>query len=344
VSCDTYFLETYRTPLYGKPRPAERIVQAVTAVAEGLGIRAVARVFAVDPNTVLAWVSAAAAQTQAFSRYQLHDLEVGQIQLDELCAWLGNAKAGQGRDGEALEPCSRSPSWVRAAIDPVSKLLLALDVGERTLAMAQQLIHQVMQLLAPGCIPLFLTDGFKAYSLALLTHFGHWVVWPRHGPNGPAPKPRWMPRPGLLYAQVVKTYRRCCLVRMHPRVVFGTQAQVRQVLAPRNWQINTAFIERLNLSLRHHIAAIGRRVMTVCKSEGGLRHQLHLYHTYYNFCLPHVSLRVPLPHCQPTRGTGSVQRWRPCTPAMAAGLTDRVWSLQEVLLFRVPPWPQPQGL
>jgi hypothetical protein len=67
-----------------------------------------------------------------------------------------------------------------------------------------------------------------------------------------------------------------------------------------------------------------------------------LYHGYYNFCLPHRSLRQPLPQPVPTNGTGSAKHWRPCTPAMAAGLTAHVWTLKEVLLFRVPPWPQPQ--
>jgi hypothetical protein len=63
-----------------------------------------------------------------------------------------------------------------------------------------------------------------------------------------------------------------------------------------------------------------------------------------NFCLPHGSLRQPFPQPLPTHGTGSAKQWRPCTPAMAAGLTDHVWTLREVLLFRVPPWPQAQGL
>src|SRR5713101_3386800 len=62
---------------------------------------------------------------------------------------------------------------------------------------------------------------------------------------------------------------------------------------------------------------------------------------YYNFCLPHASLRYPLLPPEPTHGTGSAKRWQPRTPAMAAGLTDHVWTLREVLLFRVPPWPQP---
>src|SRR5438874_5295525 len=65
------------------------------------------------------------------------------------------------------------------------------------------------------------------------------------------------------------------------------------LLAACGWQINTAFIERVNLTIRQHVAAVGRRVMTLCKGAEGLRQQLALYHVYYNFCLPHASLRVP---------------------------------------------------
>ena len=150
-----------------------------------------------------------------------------------------------------------------------------------------------------------------------------------------------MPLPGLLYAQVVKTIRRRRLVRVRHRVVFGTLEAVEQVLAACGGQINTAFIERLNLSIRQHVAALGRRVTTLCKHEDGVRQQLALYHVYYNFCLPHASLRIPVALPEPTHGTGSAKCWQPRTPAMAAGLTEHVWALREVLLFRVPPWPQP---
>jgi hypothetical protein len=208
--------------------------------------------------------------------------------------------------------------------------------------MAQCLVHQVAQVLAPDCVPLFLTDGFKEYLRAVLTHYGHWVLRPRCWATGRLPKPRWLPLPQLQYAQVIKTTRRRRLVAVSSRVVFGTLAKVKQVLAPRGWQINTAFIERVNLTIRQHVAAVGRRVTTLCKGEVGFRQQLTLYHLYYNFCLPHASLRLPLPQPELTKGTGSAKRWRPCTPAMAAGLTDHVWTLREVMLFRVPPWPQLQ--
>jgi IS1 family transposase len=249
--------------------------------------------------------------------------------------------AERERETEASEPLQRSPHGIWAAIDPESKLLLAIEVGERTLKIAQRLVHHVVQILAPGCMPLFLTEGLKECATALLTHLGQWVGPPRLRLTGPAPKPRWVPHPELLYAQVIKTYHRRRLVRMRSRVVFGTLAQVTQVLAAQGGRINTAFIERVNLSIRQHVAAVGRRVLTLCKHEAGLRQQLAVYQVYHNFCLSHVSLRVPLPQPEPTNGTGSAKRWRPCTPAMAAGLTDHVWTLGEVLLFRAPPWPQP---
>jgi len=342
--CKGYFLETYGTLFHGKRVSPEKLVWAIAALAEGLGIRAVARVFEVDPNTVLGWLVEAAVHLQAFSRHFLYDLHVDQVQIDELFALLSAVKDGEITEAEALKRLSRSPSWVWVAMDPVSKLLLCVDVGERTLAMAQCVVHQVAQMLTPGCVPLFLTDGHKDYFAAILAHFGLWVHPERRQATGPAPKPRWMPLPQLLYAQVVKTVRRRRLVEVKHRVVFGTVEAVNQVLLPFGWQINTAFVERLNLDLRQHIAAVGRRVNTLCKGEDGLLQQLAVFQVYHNFVLPHTRLRQPLLVPEPTHGSGSAKRWRPCTPAMAAGVTDRVWTLREVLLYRVPPWPQPAGV
>jgi len=316
---------------------------AVGALAEGLGIRAVARVFEIDPGTVLAWLLEVAEHATAVSRHFLHDIRATQVQLDELYAIVSAVTTEEVSEAAAVQRLSRSPRWVWVAMDPITKLLLTLDVGERTLAMAQRVVHQVVQVLVPGCTPLFLTDGFKDYATALLTHYGQWVQPSRRQTIGPAPKPRWMPRPELRYAQVVKSYRRWRLVRVSHRVVFGILAAVKQVLTAHGWQINTAFIERTNLTIRQHVAAVGRQVMTLCKGEAGLRQQLAVYQVYYNFCLPHAALRRPLPQPEPTNGSGSAKRWQPRTPAMAAGLTDHVWTLGEVSLFRVPPWPQVQA-
>ena len=341
TACNGYFPEHHGTIFHGKQVAVELIVRVLACLAEGLGIRATARVFEVDPNTVLHWLVEAAEQLRAFSCYFLCEVHVQQLQLDELYAVLRDVKNGVLSEDEAIKRLERSPSWVWTAMDPESKLLLVMDVGTRTLAMAQRVVHQVVQVLAPGCVPLCLTDGLKEYGTALLTHFGSWSQPERRQATGPRPKPRWMPLPQLLYAQVVKSYRRRRIVGVQHRVVFGTLDRVKQVLLACGRQINTAFVERLNLNIRQHVAAIGRRVNTLCQGEDGLRQQLAVYHVYYNFCLPHASIRQPLLVPEPTKGSGSAKQWRPVTPAMAAGLTDHVWSLKEVLLFRVPPWPQP---
>src|SRR4029453_11878705 len=97
---------------------------------------------------------------------------------------------------------------------PVPTLRLPVAVGDRTLAMAQRVVHQVVQVWAPGGVPLFLTDGFKESTTALLTHDGQWVQPERRQATGPRPTPRWMPRPTLRDAQVVKTTRQRRLVRV----------------------------------------------------------------------------------------------------------------------------------
>jgi IS1 family transposase len=342
TACEGYFPEHHGTIFHGKQASVELIVRVLACLAEGLGIRATARVFEVDPTTVLHWLVEAAEQLRAFSAYFFCDLHLEQLQLDEVYAVLRDRKAGEINDEEAIARLERAPSWVWTAMDPTSKLLVVVDIGSRTLAMAQRVVHQVVQVLAPGCVPLFLTDGFKAYTTALLTHFGQWVHPARRQTAGPRPQPRWMPLPQLLYAQVIKAYRRRRLVDVTHRVVFGTGQAIAQVLARWGWSINTAFVERLNLDIRQRVAAIGRRVNTLCQGEAGLRDQLALFQVYHNFVLPHASLRQPLLIPEATNGSGSAKRWRPCTPAMAAGLTDHVWSLKEVLLYRGPPWPQPQ--
>jgi hypothetical protein len=254
---------------------------------------------------------------------------------------LRDRKASAISDEEAIQRLECSPSWVWTAMDPQSKLLVVVEVGSRTLAMAQRVVHQVTEVLAPGCGPLFLTDGLKDYATALLTHFGQWMHPERRQERGSMPKPRWIALPELLYAQVVKSYRRWRLVGVTHRVVFGTRLAIEQILAPCGWTINTAFVERLTLDIRQRVAAIGRRVNTLCQGEAGLQDQLVLFQVYHNFVVPHTSLRQALDEPIPTSRMGAARLWRPCTPAMAAGVTDHVWTLREALLCRVPPWPQP---
>jgi hypothetical protein len=243
VSCLGYFYETTGTIFHGKHASPDLIVWVIACLGEGLGIRGTARVFEIDANTVLQWLVEAAEQLQAFSDYFLRELHLSQVQLDELYAVLSAVRAGDLSEAEAVEQLSRSPYWVWTAIDPETKLLLCVRGGERTLAIAQAVLHQIAGLLAPACVPLFLSDGYAPYLTAIVTHFGCWVQPPRKQAAGPAPRPRWMPLPALLYAQVVKRMRRRCLVEVKHRVIFGTKAAVDQVLSACGWQINTSFVE-----------------------------------------------------------------------------------------------------
>ena len=182
TSCEGYFLETHGTIFHGKQVAVELIVHVLACLAEGLGIRATARVFEVDANTVLQWLVEAAEQLRAFSRYCLCDVLVEQLQLDELYAVLRDLKAGAISEDEAIERLERSPYWVWTAMDPQSKLLLVIEVGTRTLEMAQRVVHQVVQRLAPGCVPLYLTDGLKHYGGSILD-----ALWPVDA-TGAAPR------------------------------------------------------------------------------------------------------------------------------------------------------------
>ena len=331
--CGRYFLETHGTVFFGRRAAVPLVLLVLAALVEGLGIRAAGRVFGLDANTVERWLVAAAKQMMGFAAYVMVDLELEQVQLDEIFAVLGHLLETGARLGE-IEAGS---SWLWTAMDPVSKLLLVMVVGDHSLAVAQAVVHQVKRRLAGHCLPLFLTDGLAHYKTALLTHFGQWAL-----AGEGSVKLRWFPAPGLVYAQVIKTVRRGRLVRVKQRLVFGCLEEVRARLGRWGWKINTAFVERLNLSIRQHLPALGRRVMTRAQSPVGLSHQAMLFLIYYNFCLAHASLRLPLDTPQVTRGSGSLKRWQECTPAMAAGLTDHIWSLREVLLYRVPPSRQAQ--
>ena len=326
VVCGKHFQETIGTIFYGSSVPAKDIMRAIATLCEGASPRKVARIFEVDKDTVLSWLVEAAKHSEAVIGYMVHNLQLTQVQMDELYALLN----GMREDGE------RKSCWVWTAIDSFTKLWLAVEVGGRSLEMAQRLVHGVVSVLAPGVVPMFLTDQLASYGKALLAHFGCWVE--RVSEKSGRTLRRWMPVERLRYAQVEKKRRRRKIVAVTTRVVYGTKEAVASALAKVGHKINTAFIERLNRTLRSHVPGLGRREEGLAKTKEGLLGRLHLVMGYYNFCLPHLSLREALPKPMPTKGNGSPKKWMPRTPAMAAGITDHVWTMGELQLFRVPPW------
>jgi hypothetical protein len=143
------------------------------------------------------------------------------------------------------------------------------------------------------------------------------------------------PWDGIFIAQVLKQYAHKRVVGVTRRVVQGTQAQVDALLlkSQGGGLINTACIERLNATFRSHISALVRRGRALARQIPTLHDGMYLVGTVYNFCTYHKSLRLPL--YLPYRR----RRWLCRTPAIAAGITDHRWSVEELLSFRVPPSP-----
>jgi hypothetical protein len=161
TSCDGYVPEHHGTIFHGQQAAVELIVRVLAGVAEGRGMRATARGFEVAANPGLHWLSEAAEPLRAFSAYFRCDGHLEQLQLAELDAVLRALKAGEISADEAMKRLERSPSWGWTVMDPTSTLLVVVDGGTRTLAMAQRVVQQGTRVLAPGGGPLFLTDGFK---------------------------------------------------------------------------------------------------------------------------------------------------------------------------------------
>src|SRR5579859_892444 len=101
-------------------------------------------------------------------------------------------------------------------------------------------------------------------------------------------------------------------------------------------RLNTAFIERVNLTVRHGVAALARRTWATAQQSPHLLAHLEWWRAYYHFVRPHASLRVAFMQPRERGGNLAAQRYRQRTPAMAAGRTDRRWTAREVLCYPLP--------
>jgi transposase InsO family protein len=149
---------------------------------------------------------------------------------------------------------------------------------------------------------------------------------------------RWQVEPSLIYGQVKKCYRRRKLVRVSHVMRLGTQADLSTALQGMGFtgRLNTAFIERVNLTIRHGIAALARRTWATAQRSPHLLAHLEWWRAYYHFVRPHAALRVALVQPQARGGNRLAQRYRQRTPAMAAGRTRRRWTTREVLSRPLP--------
>ena len=269
--------------------------------------------------TIITWLTRAGEHAQTFHERCFCSLQLPHLQLDELRTRLRS---------------SQHVLWLWLAIDPLTKILPVLQLGPRTQNMAHLFIHSLRQMLAPGCIPLFTSDGLNLYFYALTAHFGHWLQVSRRGRK----VLQWQVAAELIYGQVKKSYRRRKLVRVTQVMRLGTEADLTGALQALglSGRLNTAFIERVNLTVRHGVAALARRTWATSQQAPQLLAHLEWWRAYYHFVRPHASLRVALVQPRERGGNLVAQRYRQRTPAMAAGRTTRRWTAREVLSCPLP--------
>ena len=318
-ACQTCFSARLHTPLYRLKTPSEQVAVVLSALAEGLDVSAAERVFGLRQATITRWLLRAGAHAQTLHQRTFSQLEIAHVQLDEIRTRLRS---------------HTQVLWLWVALDPLTKCIPVFQLGPRTHDMAHRLIHHLRECLASECLPVFTSDGLNAYFYALPAHFGQWIK----GAGRSSRKPQWQVAPGLLYGQVQKQHRRRKLVRVKQVIRLGTRGAFTAALQTLGFsgRVNTAFIERVNLTIRRGVAALARRTWATALQAPHLEAHLHWWLAYYHFVRPHGSLRVEV---QGRAGKTSLlrRRYRQRTPAMAAGRTTHRWTTQRLLRSSVPP-------
>jgi len=214
--------------------------------------------------------------------------------------------------------------FIWTTIDAATKIIPVWHVGGRKLQDAQIVVHQLKSRLVTGHIPIFTSDHLRHYFSALTSHFGEY----RREPG----RRNWVWRVSakLLYAMLIKVRTGKWLRYTITLPIFGTRGQICDALLALglSGRIQTSYVERGNLTLRNLIAALHRRTWALPWSTTTLSYRLVWLLCCYHFCRPHMALAN-------TAINGQI--YKRCTPAIKAGLTDRLWSTQDVLFWRPSP-------
>jgi hypothetical protein len=281
----------------------------VTLVGNGCPVVAIEAAFGFQAQTVREWVEAAGQHCEQLHHEQvLQPRDLVQVQADEIRV---TTQAGVLWVALALMVSTRL--WLGGAVSPTR---------DRTLI--QRLVSLVAACASFGPL-LFVTDGLKTYIDVVRRTF-------RIRQSGTGGRPRLNGWPDLVIAQVVKQYAGRVVSGTIHRLVHGSVQMFLTLLwsTPGCQVLNTAFIERLNGTFRSRLAVFGRRTRAPARQQTTVERGMYLIGTMYNFCSAHRSLQ--------TQAEGKR------TPAMAAGITEHIWTVDELLHHRVPPprWQPPR--
>lgn len=210
-----------------------------------------------------------------------------------------------------------------------TRLFISHHEGGRTTEDAIELFEDLERKRNPDSqIPLFISDDWDAFEEALLYVYGQ-VEQPPYVGVGRKPNPVLIPKEGLLYAQVCKKREHGSVVGIVKRIVFGNLQDILSILgADTDGKISTSYIERFNLTIRNSLARFIRKTMNFSKNRTKHTKIIDFLQAWYNFVKPHISLRVP--------EIDGKRKWKQRTPLMSKGITDHIWRLEELLMFKVP--------
>jgi transposase-like protein len=296
-ACGATFAETVGTPLYGLKHPVWLVVLVLALLAGGCPIPAIVFAFGLDERTVTAW-------------HQKAGQHAKRVQEALICQ--GQVELGQVQGDELYVKTQHGTVWMATAMSVFSRLFLWGAVAPaRDTTLIMQVVQQVRAAAHMGSPMLWAVDGFAAWTKAILTVFREPV---RTGKRGRPPLVVWA---DLHIVQVVNQYTGRHLSGVQRRVVYGCHRCAERVMQATQvglGVINTAYIERLNATFRTWLPALTRRSRTPAREVAHLEAAMFWMGAVYNFCRVHATL------------TG--------TPAMAADLTDHVWSVADLVRYR----------
>jgi len=307
--CRKTFAATTGTPFYRLHRPADLMVIVVTLIGHGCPLQAIVAAFHLDERTVMDWQERAGRHCKRVHEQlvqQPRDLE--HVQADEIRI------KGQGK-----------VIWLAMAIMVNTRLWLGGVIARKR---DERLIRALVQIIRPCALarPLLIcVDGFIAYVQAIQRVFRSPL------PSGKRGRPWLISWPDIHIGQVIKRYQGKRVVDVTRRMAQGCLETALALLEQSRGgtKLNTAFIERLNATFRSRLAILARRSRALIRNPETLEPLMYLMGSVYNFCTEHKSLRLP--------GVIGGHKWIARTPAIAAGLTDHIWSVKELLLFQIPP-------
>ncbi len=317
--CGRSYSQTRGTAYFNSKLDLDTYDLIVGSLAKGMGIRAIARVYGKNPDTILHILKTVGHHCYTVNRHFLmKDFKVNNCQLDELWTIVERKKLIWKSDQWICDV--HNDTWVWSAFDTKDKLLLAWHVGARSPEDASAFISK-LKVVLPTPPALFTSDDFSLYREPLLMAYGRKVIPPRTGKRGRPMHPYWEPGPELRYAQVMKRRQGKKVVESKIRLTFGVEEEIDRIVSSSGYTINTSFVERRNLTFRQDNRRLCRDTLSFSKKVEMLRLQLELSVAYSHLVRTHKTLKH------------TVSLSQKCTPMMAKGLTDHAWTVRELLTY-----------